>query len=96
MDYLLGRVDSAASIGKGKFFRDILGFTDETLESALTKHLIDNFDNAIFGNTKAGGLSIEIVGEIVGPNGNTSLIKTVWEVLEDGTCKLVTSHPFHP
>jgi hypothetical protein len=43
LDYLLGKVPSQESVGKGGFFEGVLGFDKSTLGSALERHLIENF-----------------------------------------------------
>jgi hypothetical protein len=46
LDYLLGRVPSPVSVGKGQFFAGVMGFTDESLAAALTAHLQENLETA--------------------------------------------------
>ncbi len=87
IDYLMGRVDSVKSRGKGKFFREIMEFTDETLEAALKRHLQDHF-----GGAQISGKKIRAYGEMTGPTGKVKPVKTVWQIAEDGGAELITAH----
>jgi hypothetical protein len=92
LDYLLGRVaGNTGSITKGRLFGEVLGFTDETLDSALRSHLIDNFGNAIQDSSR-GYPAFIVEGTMTGSNGVTRQIQTVWQILEDGTYSFVTAY----
>jgi hypothetical protein len=89
LDYLMGKVASKTSEGKGGFFVGQMGHTRETLDAALRVHLIENFDKSV---TNALG-NIEVRGLMSGPNGFIARVLSVWQVLADGTIRLITAHP---
>ena len=90
LDYLLGKVPgSQKSFGKGKFFKDSLGFNNKSLDKALRSHLTDNFGNAVIDGNR-----IRVTGQIVGPTGKTANIKSVWQITESGSIDFITAQPF--
>jgi RHS repeat-associated protein len=95
LDYLLGEVPgSAKSAGLGGFFKGELGFSKETerlLGDALRSQFAANFTKAVV-NEKG---MYEVTGEIIGANGKTAVIRTVWEKISEDTYKFVTSVPSH-
>jgi hypothetical protein len=94
LDYLLGKTGSQGSVGKGKFFKGVLGFSEENLGNALKNHLTKNLKNAIKdGVTPQGNVKFSVTGTITGPNGKTATIKSVWQVTKDKTIEFITAHP---
>jgi hypothetical protein len=96
LDYLLGRAASDDSRAKGRFFRDVLGFTDETLDAALRKHLADNYSHVTTfrpGSYDPATIQFEVRGPITGPNGKTVQVISAWQVTTDGFIDLVTAYP---
>jgi RHS repeat-associated protein len=88
IDYLLGRVASEESLGKGGFFRGVMDFTDDSLEAALRVHLSENFSAAIIQGNR-----IKVVGSMVSPGGRIANVRSVWQVTDDGFIDLVTAFP---
>ncbi len=90
LSYLLGKVaGNAASAGKGGFFEGVLGFTEKTLQKALQNHLTENLAEATV-NSKG---FYEVTGEMIGANGRTAIVKTVWEKTGEHTYRLITAVP---
>ncbi len=87
LDYLLGRVPNQDSKGKGGLFAEVLGFIDETLDSALRSHLINNFGEATIEEAR-----IIVTGMMIGPNGHTADIISVWQVMLEGFINLITAY----
>ena len=88
LDYLLGRVPSQESRGKGIWFADRMGFTDEDLELALRQHLIDNFEGATIRGSR-----ITVNGAITTPGGRRPTLRSVWQVMPDGSVDFITAFP---
>jgi hypothetical protein len=96
LDFLLGRVAGEKSRSRGEIFKDILGFTDQTLDAALRKHLADNYSRAAKirpGKFDTVLLQFEVTGPMTGPNGKTMQITTAWQVTTDGFIDFVTAVP---
>lgn len=89
VDYLLGNVLSQESVGKGRFFREVMGFDERSLEPALKNHLADNFGDAV--TNEAG--RIQMRAPMVGANGRKADVLTVWQVTADGHVDLITAMP---
>ncbi|RME60291.1 hypothetical protein D6779_02455, partial [Candidatus Parcubacteria bacterium] len=87
VDYLLGRVPSVKSKGKGGFFKGVLGFGDD-LAPALNRHLVENFSQAT-----VQGNRIRVVGNLRGPNGKIATVQSVWQITTDGFVDLITAFP---
>jgi hypothetical protein len=90
---LLGRLprqnpNYKKSQGKGKFFGEMMGFIDETLDVALHSHLINNFDKATIAGSK-----IVVEGIMTGPSGRTENVLSVWQVTSGGFVAFVTAYP---
>jgi hypothetical protein len=88
LDYLLGRVSSVPSAGKGKFFADMMGFSDEGLDAALRLHLKDNLSGMI-RNAKG---NFEVIAPMRGSSGLVAQVKSVWQIVE-GKFQFITAHP---
>ena len=88
IDYLLGNVGSVESLGKGGFFRGVLGFSESNLGPALERHLIENF-----GSATVQGSRIRAVGALIGANGRVVTIQSVWQVTAEGFVDLITAVP---
>ncbi|HEY8207840.1 MAG TPA: hypothetical protein VIG99_10195, partial [Myxococcaceae bacterium] len=88
VDYLLGNVGSVESIGKGGFFRGVLGFSEGTLGPALERHLVENF-----GTAAVDGSRIRAIGTLVGPGGRLATVESVWQVTSEGFVDLITAVP---
>jgi len=88
VDYLLGNVGSVESVGKGGFFRGVLGFGEGNLGPALERHLIENF-----GTATIEGSRIRAVGTLVGPGGRSATVQSVWQVTPEGFVDLITAVP---
>ncbi|HEX4955562.1 MAG TPA: RHS repeat-associated core domain-containing protein [Thermoanaerobaculia bacterium] len=87
LDYLLGLVPgNKDSLGKGGTFASALGFTRDTLGGALKAHLLDNLKSA-----EIAGNRITVVADLTGPSGQTRGVRSVWQILKDGTIALVTA-----
>ena len=96
VDYLLGNVPgNADSVGKGGFFRGVLGFDEETLEPALRTQLIDNFSNTPLRSARQPHqvARLQVNAPIVGPSGVTANVNSVWEILPGGTTRFLTATP---
>ena len=90
VDYLLGNVpNNVGSAGKGGFFRGVMGFDEETMEPALRSHFSEN---AAKGTMNQKG-NFEVTGTMVGPNGRSASVTTVWRQGEDGKWNFVTAVP---
>jgi hypothetical protein len=87
LDYLLGRVASVESAGKGKFFGDMMGFADKALDAALRSHLQDNLS----GLTRNAKGNFEVVGSMKGPSGLVAQVKSVWQIV-NGKFQFITAH----
>jgi len=81
-------VGSVESVGKGRFFRGVLGFSEENLGPALEAHLIENF-----GSATIEGSRIRAVGTLLGPNGRVATVQSVWQVTADGFVDFITAVP---
>ncbi len=89
LDYLLGRViGNQDSVGKGKFFAVMMGFTDDSLARALRAHLVGNASSLA-----RQGNRIVAVGEMTGPSGLTRVVTSVWQRPADGFIDLITAIP---
>jgi hypothetical protein len=88
VDYLLGNVGSVESVGKGGFFRGVLGFSESNLGPALERHLIENF-----GSATIEGSRIRAIGTLVGPGGRSATVQSVWQVTPEGFADLITAVP---
>jgi hypothetical protein len=90
VQYLLGKVPgNRSSAGKGRFFGGTLGFDDATLEPALRSHFLANRGSGI---TNAKG-NFEVVGTMIGPNGRSANVVTVWRRDVLGVWQFVTAMP---
>ncbi|HSU13608.1 RHS repeat-associated core domain-containing protein [Longimicrobium sp.] len=89
VDFLLGNVrDNASSVGKGPLFRNLLGFDETTLEPALHQHAVNNLASAALRDG-----NIQFTGPMVGANGRTLDMVTIWRLSQDGsTLNFVTSY----
>ena len=87
LDYLLGRVSSVPSAGKGKFFDDMMGFSDKTLDAALRSHLQDHA-SSMTRNAKG---FFEVVGSMSGPSGLVAQVRSVWQIV-NGKFQFITAH----
>jgi hypothetical protein len=85
---LLSRVPGTASAGKGRFFADLLGFSDDSLAAALTAHLADNLSAATIDNDR-----MVIDAPLVGPSGRTAIVRSAWQRLPDGSISFITACP---
>ena len=84
---MLGKAPNQDSKGKGGLFAEALGFTDETLDSALRAHLIDNF-----GEATIEGSRIIVTGMMTGPNGRIADIISVWQLTSERFIDLITAY----
>ena len=95
IDYLLGTAPSADR-AKVRTFKNILGFTKETLGNALRQHLIANFESTTAsGTSPQGAAKYAVEGFIEGPSGAIRMIKSVWQAKNSGV-DLVTAHATGP
>jgi hypothetical protein len=79
---------------KAGVFRDSMGFDQQSLDSALRNHLVDNFGNASPSvPMTGGGTKFSVTGPMTGPSGQTWNITTAWGVDPDGTIRLITATP---
>jgi len=81
-------------IGKSKaaWFKKALGFTREN-SSALADQIKFNPETAVQTQVTTYGTKFEQTIDVVGANGSTIPVKTVWIVGPDGVPKLVTAIP---
>jgi hypothetical protein len=97
LDYLLGRVTEGASAvdsaGKGGYFARELGFDRASLEAALRRHLVENFDRAVHRPGKFADETerIEISAPVTGPSGATRGVRAIWAVTSDGRIRFITA-----
>lgn len=74
-------------MGKGRFFGDVLGFSKDTLGTALKSHLLDNLGSAV-----ADGTRVTVEATMTGANGRTANVVSVWQLV-DGAYQLITAVP---
>jgi hypothetical protein len=49
-------------------------------------HLVENFDSAIIQSNR-----ITVTAPLAGPSGATRSVRSIWQVLEDGSVELITA-----
>jgi RHS repeat-associated protein len=87
LDYLLGLVPgSERSAGKAGTFAKTFGFTRDSLEAALKSHLIKNIESAVLSGSR-----VVVDAPMTGANGEVRTVRSVWQILSDGTISLITA-----
>jgi hypothetical protein len=71
-----------------QFFAGVMGFTDESLAEALTAHLQANLETATIAHEQ-----VVIIAPMIGPNGRTAMVRTIWQVLSDASLSFITAYP---
>ncbi len=84
---------------KAGVFDDSMGFSKESLDSALRAHLFENFSRAtesvpmINGEGVQIGTRFSVTGQLAGPSGVAWSITSAWGIDWDGTIRLITATP---
>jgi hypothetical protein len=79
---------------KAGVFSDSMGFDQQSLNTALQSHLVDNFGGATESvPMTGGGTKFSVTGSMVGPSGESWDITSAWGVDPDGLIRLITATP---